>query len=83
MGTKRRIGAQWTHYLERVVPAGAEEVQVEGTRLAFYAGASALFAIMMDMLEPGVEETPGDLRNMDELHQELQEHVAELKRARG
>jgi hypothetical protein len=41
-------------------------------REAFMAGAEHLFASMMNMLDPGLEETPDDMRRLDRLHAELE-----------
>jgi hypothetical protein len=46
--------------------------QVRETRMAFYAGCEALFAVMMTSFDPGPEPTEADMAIMEEVHQELQ-----------
>ena len=71
--SKRRMAAQWASYLERVLPVNAPPVQKRETQRAFYAGAAALFGVIMRELEPGEEPTEADLRAMDEIAAELKE----------
>jgi hypothetical protein len=44
----RNVFEEWTDYLGKVVPKGADEVQVEECRRAFYAGAWAFYCLMME-----------------------------------
>ena len=69
----RRLETEWASYRTAVVPKDAGEIQVEETRRAFYAGAAALYSVVMRMLEPGAEATEQDLANMVELNAELLE----------
>lgn len=72
---EQRMAKAWAGYRAAVVPSGAGPEQLQGTELAFYGGASALFGIIMAALEPGADPTEGDLRVMDELYQELRQHA--------
>ena len=71
----RRLEAQWQVFRAVVIHRQASPTQVEEMRRSFYAGASALFDVVMGMLSPGTEATPADLVKMDELHQELTDHL--------
>ena len=42
-------------------------------------GAQHLFASMLGMLDPGVEETPDDMRRMELIARELETFAEELK----
>src|SRR6266702_8666663 len=46
--------------------------QLDAMRTAYFSGAHHLWASLMNTLEPGVMETPTDLRRMDLIHQELE-----------
>jgi hypothetical protein len=47
-------------------------VASDGLREAFMAGAEHTFASIINMLDPGSEETEADLKRMDLLHAELE-----------
>lgn len=76
-----RLAEKWATYRDQVVPKGAGRAQLQGTELAFYGGAASMLDVLLSVLEPGREPTPGDLRVMDEIANELREHAA--KAARG
>lgn len=63
----------WDSYRKMVVPADAPQVQIDETRQAFYAGAAILFTTLMQpgVLDPGIEETPNDLKKMADLQAEI------------
>jgi hypothetical protein len=67
----RRLETEWDSYRAAVVPKDAGAVQVEETRRSFYAGAAALHYLVMEMLSPGDETTDEDLKNMQDIHDEL------------
>ena len=56
-------------------------------RNAFMAGAQHLFASMIEMLDPGTDETPDDMRRMGLIARELEVFGNELElrvaRAKG
>ncbi len=67
-----RVKELWQSY-QKILPKDAGITQIIETRRAFYAGASALFYLILNKLEPGTEETENDLKMMDEIDQELRE----------
>lgn len=73
------IEAGWVSLRLHAVPLNASAVQLEEMRNAFMAGAQHLFASIMTMLDPGVEETPADLRRMDLIDRELEAFGKELE----
>lgn len=78
-----RFGAAWRDYHAKVIPPTAGEVQIQETRRAFYAGATALLMLLMKQLEPGSEPTAKDLAMMDALEQELLTFALDLKTGRA
>lgn len=79
----KRLATEWENYQSVCVPKDAGDNQREGTRIAFYSGAAALFALMMNMLDSDKEPTDADLRRIDEVHRELEEFREELRRRAG
>lgn len=75
--SRERLREQWESYRDNVLPVGAEEVQINETRLAFYAGAAALWSVVMNMLSPGAEPTDDDEQAMAEIEQELKSFAGE------
>lgn len=49
----------------------APKVQVDEMRLAYMAGAQHLWASIMSVLDPGPDETPGDMHRMEKIQAEL------------
>jgi hypothetical protein len=85
---KRRIQAEWYGFEKAVLPATAGENQRIETRKAFFAGASAIFALLVKGVSPGTgEPTDGDMALMDDLAAEIRDFGEQLwveaKRARG
>lgn len=52
----KTIFDQWRSYERDIVPAAASAVQREECRRAFYAGAAALFGLVMAAVEPKNED---------------------------
>jgi hypothetical protein len=75
----RLIEAGWVSLRLACVPLNAPKTQLDEMRNAFMAGAQHLFASMLGMLDPGVEETPDDMRRMELIHNELEAFRAELE----
>ena len=73
------IEAGWVALRIQAIPLNAPAVQLQEMRLAFMAGAQHLFASIMSMLDPGLEETPADLTRMDLIHKELAAFEQELR----
>lgn len=65
------IREHWESYVRDVLPDDAPPMQIRECRLAFIAGATALFNTIMTMLDPGEEPTQGDLDRMTALEREL------------
>jgi len=68
---KYRIGEQWETYRTKVIPKSAGAVQLQETRRAFYAGAEAMYRVVMEMLSPESEPTEADIQAMQEIMQEM------------
>jgi len=62
-----------------MIPMDAPEGQVSDLRLAYMAGAQHLWASVMLMLDPGVEETPEDIKRMDSIQAEFDVWEKELR----
>src|SRR3990167_2905890 len=73
------IEGNWMGYRLLVVPKGAGAVQVEECRRAFFAGAQALFASIMTILDPGTEPTEKALKRMDAIDAELRAFAASVE----
>jgi hypothetical protein len=74
------IEAGWMGYLIAVIPADALPVQIEESKLCFFAGAQHLFASIMTMLDPGDEPTGDDLDKIDLIEKELAAFAESLTR---
>lgn len=74
MKTQRSIEVMWEEYKAVAVPDGCSDVQLNETRYAFYAGASAIFHHMIRISEA---DAMGEL---DRLQAELRAHVDEIER---
>jgi hypothetical protein len=75
----RLIEAGWVALRIQAIPHNAPAVQLQEMRMAFMAGAQHLFASMLGILDPGLEETPADLTRMDLIHKELAAFERELR----
>jgi hypothetical protein len=73
------IEAGWVALRVQAIPLNAPAVQLQEMRMAFMAGAQHLFASMLGILDPGLEETPDDMRRMDLIHKELAAFEQELR----
>jgi hypothetical protein len=78
-----RIKEAWRSYRNEVIPSDAPNIQHIESRRAFYAGAQALLAILMTMLEPGTEATEADIRKMDEIAAELKRFSNDVREGRA
>ena len=77
----KRIEEEWAGFKRMVMPPGAGRIQVEEMRRSFYAGASALLALLQRKLDPGSDPTAADLAMLDEIDRELQQHFDDLLRS--
>lgn len=73
------IEAGWVALRLRVIPRDAPPAQLEDMRFAYMAGAQHLFSSLLSILDPGPEESEGDLRRMDLIHRELEAFVKEVE----
>lgn len=73
------IEAGWVGLRLAGISPDAPAIQLDEMRMAFMAGAQHLFFSMMTMLDPGIEETPADLRRMELIDKELRTFGEELK----
>lgn len=71
------IEAGW-HGFKISVLQNAPEVQITEMRKAFFAGAQHLFSSILNMLEPGQNETETDLSRMDLIDKELRDFIKEF-----
>ena len=73
------IAAGWVGYRMMVLPQDAPAPQVEDCRLAFMAGSQHLFSSLMNILDPGQAETPGDMRKIGLIDLELRTFAREMQ----
>jgi len=74
------LETEWINYRNAVIPAAAGSAQLTESRRAFFAGAWAIYALIMNRLEAGTEETPADLKLMASLDSEMREFNARVKK---
>lgn len=72
------IEAGWVGYLHLVIPRNASQVQLDETRIAFFAGAQHLLASIVSVLDPGKEPTDADLARMGKIQAELDQFLADF-----
>jgi hypothetical protein len=71
------IAAAWDSYLKQLMHPSAGEVQIRETRKAFYAGATALFFMLIELFADDKEPTEADLTLMSDVERELNEFAKE------
>lgn len=67
---------EWSKYAEQVLPKPCGPVQLKETRLAFWAGAAAMFGLITS-IPPGTEEKV--LADLNSLQDELSEFAGQLR----
>ena len=73
------IETAWLDYAAKVIPPGAPRVQVTESRRAFYAGARALLAGMVEVLgTEDKEPTQADMATMDAIQAELDQFLKDI-----
>jgi hypothetical protein len=78
---KRQLVAdEWDTFAKTVLPNDVSDVQRSEMRLAFYAGAIALFYKLQKAVGPGGDVTADDMRIMMDLENELREFAREMER---
>lgn len=73
----RLIEAGWISLRIAAIPADAPQVQLDGMREAFFAGAQHLFSSIMGVLDAGEDPTEDDLRRMSLIQAELDAFIAD------
>lgn len=76
---RRTIASEWAEY-SRIIPISAGPTQFTETKRAFYAGALALMGCVLTGLSSDAEPTEDDLKYMDSLQREIDEHADAMKR---
>jgi len=67
------IALGWYGFEKHLLPADVGDQQRRDMCIAFFAGADHLYSSIMSMLDPGTEETPGDMKRMAAIHDELEQ----------
>ena len=67
------LETEWINYRNGAIHKDASSVQLQESRRAFYAGAWALYCVIMNNLSPGDEAEPTDTRLMEKLDAEMRE----------
>lgn len=65
----------WESYANEVVPKGAPPIQIQETRRAFYAGATALLQAQMALGDEGVTEEEG-VRFFEDISEDIKEFLS-------
>jgi hypothetical protein len=74
------LETEWDRFRRAVIPKDASRIQLTETRRGFYAGAWALYSLLMTGFDGGSEETPADLAMMAKLDDEMREFSERVKR---
>lgn len=82
MTRRKLIEAGWIGYAEHVLPSGANPVQVQETRRAFYAGAAHLFDAITRAVGPDSVSEDDGVVVFDGVQAEIDEFLALVKRGR-
>jgi len=67
------LETEWINYRNDVISKDAGSTQLQESRRAFFAGAWAFYSLILNQLEPGLEDTPNDLKLMEKLDAEMRE----------
>ena len=80
MPRRQRLLEDWNSYIAAVFPDGRpDQIQLQETRRAFYAGAMAILSRILKDLTPGTEPCEDDLKMMDDFQSELEEFYEKVK----
>lgn len=66
------IEGGWEGFRLMVIPKDAGQVQIDGMRMAFFAGSQHLFSSILVVMDSDQEPTESDLRRMTLIHDELE-----------
>lgn len=80
---KRLIDVGWRQYAEHVLPAGANRVQKQETKRAFYAGAGLLFEALTEAVGPDDVSEDAGMDIMASVDTEIRAFLADVKRGRA
>lgn len=72
------IEAEWKKFCLTCFGNISEQQYID-LRRTFYAGASSLFFVFMNLLDPGTEPTEGDLERVTALQKELESFNEDVK----
>ena len=72
-----RVLEEWNSYRTTLLD-GASPIQIQECRRSFYAGAQALFFMIINGLTPGSEPEPADLEMLDQITEELKEFASDV-----
>lgn len=78
-----KIASEWDKYRREVMPPDAPPTQIRECRLAFYAGAAALFGAVIGVLGPEDEPTEEEMSAVSALHDELTTHARQVLAGRN
>jgi hypothetical protein len=79
---RRFIEAGWRTYAEHVLPAGANAIQKQETKRAFYAGVQCLWGVAFDIGDDIVSEDEG-VRRLESVTAELRQFVLDVQQGRA
>jgi len=65
------IASKFEEFRRIAIPADASGIQVQDMQMAFYSGVTALFSIILELLEPGIDAADSDSK-VASIHGELQ-----------
>lgn len=82
MASKPSLEKQWKSFCLKCFGDISEQQYIDLKR-TFFGGAAAMFAEVMNMLDPGLEPTEEDLKNMTSLQNELHAFNEEVKAGRA
>lgn len=72
----------WTLFEAATLVAGADQIERQRYRRAFYSGAAASFELFRQIGEPGFEEADG-VRRLETMQRELAQFAEDVKRGRA
>lgn len=83
MPKRQRMAEEWNEFSRRAIPAEANANQRRVMRRAFYAGGQAILFRLIQAFAPETEPTTEDLQLMQDVYDELQTFLEEVKAGRA
>ena len=71
------VKQEWEDFKQKIIPAGAPEIQVQEMRRAFYAGALILLGLVATLSEEAESEESG-AEELDKLDKELKDFFSKV-----